>query len=120
MSKNIFGFLKQAEVVSLTTEGGIDWEVTLATIQAKVESELAESAERDYVIETKLNEVFAKLPAGGSLPRPLAVSMVVNDVVGGTGNIAAMTEWTNHVNDYLDRTTKFVGKRGRNGGLFKA
>lgn len=120
MSKSVFGFLKSAELVSLTAEGGIDWETTLTTIQAKVEGEIAESSERDYVIETKLEELFAKLPPGGSLPRPLAVSMVVNEVVGNTGNILAMTEWTGHVNDYLDRTSKFVGKRGRNGGLFKA
>lgn len=120
MSKSIFGFLKSAEVVSLTAEGVIDWEATLSTIQNKVESELAESAERDTVIETTLLGVFDKLPPGGSIPRPLAVSMAVNEILGGGTNILAMTEWTGHVSDYLDRTTKFVGKRGRNGGLFKA
>lgn len=120
MSKSIFGFLKSAEVVSLNTDGSVDWEVTLSAIQSKVETELAESSERDSVIETKLYELFAKLPEGGSLPRPIAASMVVSEVVGSTGDIAAMAAWTNHVNDYLDRTDKFVGKRGRNGGLFKA
>lgn len=119
MSKSIFGFLKSAEVVAVTATGAIDWEATLSTIQSKVESELAESAERDALIETKLDQVFEKLPSGGSLPRPIAVSMVVSEIVG-VGGISAMAEWTNHVNDYLDRTTRFVGKRGRNGGLFKA
>lgn len=120
MSKSIFGFLKSAELVSLHTNGSVDWETTLSTIQNKVETELAEASERDGVIENILDQVFAKLPTGGSLPRPIAVSMVVSEVVGSTGNISAMAEWTNHVNDYLDRTDKFVGKRGRNGGLFKA
>ncbi|NDB82602.1 MAG: hypothetical protein EB127_07660 [Alphaproteobacteria bacterium] len=119
MSKSIFGFLKTAEVVSFCADGSVDWETTLSTIQNKVESEIAESAERDYVIEATLTELFNKLPEGGSLPRPIAVSLTVSKVLGNTDNLVAMADWTGHVNDYLDRTTKFIGKRGRNGGLFK-
>lgn len=120
MSKSFFGVLKSAEVVSLHTDGSIDWEVTLATIQAKVETELAESAERDTAITAILNGIYDKLPEGGSLPRPLAVNLTVSAIVNDATNVAAMAEWTNHVNDYLDRTTAFTGKRGRNGGLFRA
>lgn len=120
MSKSVFGFLSSANLVSLTATGEVDWDTTLTAIQGKVETEIAESAERDAVIEAALFGIFDKLPPGGSLPRPLAVSLAVNEVVGSGGGILAMTEYTNHVNDYLDRTTKFVGKRGRNGGLFRA
>lgn len=120
MSKSFFGVLKSAEVVSLDANGGIDWEVTLATIQAKVETEIAECAERDSTIQSVLNAIYDKLPEGGSLPRPLAVNLTVSAIVNDATNVVAMGEWTNHVNDYLDRTVAFTGKRGRNGGLFRA
>ena len=119
MSKSIFGFLKTAEVIAFTAQGEVDWETTLSTVQNKVESEIAEAAERDSVIEATLMDLFNKLPDGGSLPRPIAVSLTVSKVLGNTDNLVAMADWTGHVNDYLDRTTKFIGKRGRNGGLFK-
>lgn len=116
MSKSVLGFLKGADLVSFHTDGSIDWEVTSVNIQCVVDQEVSDCAESDYKIENALNEIFDQLPSGSHIPSPLAVNLVVSKIAPA-GDIPAMTEATNQVNDYLERSTKFVGKRGRNGGL---
>jgi hypothetical protein len=116
MAKSILGFLKGENLVCFNTDGSVDWDVTSENIRCVVDQEVFNCAEADSKIETALNEVFNQLPDGAHIPSPLAVNLVVSKIAI-PGDITSMTEATNQVNAYLERSTKFVGKRGRNGGL---
>ena len=118
MSKSVFAVLSSEGLV-ISGSAGIDWEATLTAIQSHIEVEVAESAESDKAIVGALNEVFDSLPTGAKIPRPLAINLAAGKLVGGT-DISALAEMTQKIDEYLNRSTLFVGVRGRNGGLGRA
>jgi len=118
MSKSIFSVLS-AEGLVVSDESGIDWDSTLTAIRERVETEVSESAETDKSIVSALHEVFDTLPKGTHIPRNLAVNLALGKM-GIGADITAMTVMTAKVEEYLDRSTVFTGKRGRGGGLGRA
>jgi len=112
---NVFGLLSKESLV-FYLNGKIDWNETLVAIQSRMEDEINQAAETDSSIIAALNEVFDQLPAGSRIPQPLAVNLAVAKLVN-VSDITAMSEMTNKVNEYLERSTIFKGKRGRSGGL---
>lgn len=112
---NVFSVLAGAGLVTYCSDGSVDFEATLSAVQDRVTAEAAETAEWDARISAALNSVFDGLKAGQRIPRPLAVNIAVQKL--GCTEIADMQDATLRVDDYLDRTNAFSGKRGRNGGL---
>ena len=118
MSKSIFAVLSSEDLV-VSGSDGIDWQATMTAIQSRIEAEVTEHAESDKVIVDALNEVFDSLPMGAKIPRPLAINLAASKLVGGS-DITALAEMTSKIDEYLNRSTAFVGVRGRNGGLGRA
>lgn len=99
------------------TDGSVNWERSSTAIRNAVEGEIAENRGYDTAIEQALDRLFDKIPAGTGVRTPLAVQAVSAELCGG--DIMQMTEFSAKVEDYLNRSGRFVGKRGRSGGLFR-
>ena len=114
---NLFSVLSSQGLVVTATDGSIDFTATLDNVQNRVEVEATEAAEWDAKVENSLNEIFDSLPADQRIARPLAVNLAVQKLGGDKPTLETMIELTGRIDDYLDRSVRFTGKRGRNGGL---
>ena len=112
---NLFSLLSKEGLV-VYSEGSIDFAATLEGIQNQVQAESDAAAIWDQQITVALNEVFDSLAAGSRIPEPMAVNLVERKLYQGS-SIAEMTVVRGKIQDYLDRSTEFTGKRGRGGGL---
>jgi hypothetical protein len=99
------------------TDGSVNWEVSISTIQNAVESELREARAYDETISAALDKLYDAAPAGSSFPTPMVVSLVASELAGG--NMARMAELTPLVVAFVERSPRFQSKRGRSGGLFR-
>ena len=95
--------------------GEISWEETGEAILAALQADLAEVASHDAAIEAALDRLYDRVPAGTAIRTPIVVQAVAAELAGG--DFLRMTETTALVEAYLDRSVRFVGQRGRNGGL---
>jgi hypothetical protein len=101
----------------VSDNGSINWEGTLGRIRSQLEAEISANAERDVQIEAALDSLYDMLPPGAPLPTPTVVQTVAAALAGG--NLAEQVRLAAEVDDYLKRSTRFVSKRGRSGGLFR-
>lgn len=107
-------------VISFITsneDGSVNWERTLGGIRSQLEAEILANAERDVKIEEALDSLYDTLEPGSSLPTPTVVQTVAASLAGG--KLAEQVRIAGEVDDYLKRSTRFVSKRGRSGGLFR-
>lgn len=115
MSNNIMSTV--SSFVSFANDGSVDWDLTLTSIRAQMEMEIEENRKSDGEIEVGLDAIYDSLPVGTGLPTPMVVQTVSASLAGG--NIQAQIAWTAKVENFLERTNRFVSKRGRSGGLFR-
>lgn len=112
---NLFSLLSKEGLV-VYSDGSIDYAATLEGIRNQVTAEAESAHEWDQQIHAALNVVFDTLKPGARIPEPMAVNLVERQLYQGS-DIAEMTVVRNKIQDYLDRSTTFTGKRGRGGGL---
>lgn len=114
-TKNILAAV--SHLVSVLPDGSPDWETSLGNIQRAIQAELEANRALDGRIEAELDKVFDKVPAGTGLPTPMVVQAVAAELSGG--DFAQQAELAGKVTAYLERSKRFVSKRGRSGGLFR-
>jgi len=112
---NLFSLLSKEGLV-FYADGNLDWDATLGAIQVQVTAEAEAAQVWDTQILEALNKVFDGLPAEARIPEPMAVNLVERSLYTGS-DIAEMMVVRGKIQDYLDRSTEFTGKRGRGGGL---
>ena len=108
--KSLTGF------VVFAADGSIDVDATCDKIKSGIVVELEHNAVMDSKIESALDNVFTRLNVD-VYPTPEVVSMASAILVGN--EITKMAEVSEQVRDYLSRSSRFVGVRGRKGGLRK-
>jgi hypothetical protein len=112
----ILSVLVNAGVVSFKSDGTIDLETTGALVAARLaEEEVANRAE-DGAIEDSLVQVFGTLGLE-TIPAPTLTAMAAVALAGSQP--ARVAEYQAKVSEYLARSPRFQGKRGRNGGIVK-
>lgn len=101
---------------TVSVNGVVDIDATLKAVKAAWIAECEASAVRDNEIESALDNAFTSL--GVSVyPTPQIVSIASAMLVQGELNkMAGVAE---EIKDYLSRSNKFKGERGRKGGLRK-
>lgn len=103
-----------APFIASTVDGTVDVDATLAAVKAAWLAEIEASAVRDAEIETALDNTFTSLGVD-IYPTPEVVSIASAMLSGGELNkLAGIAD---EVREYLGRTTRFKGERGRKGGL---
>lgn len=105
-----------APYVVLSDDGSVDLTATMAAVEAAYLAECEASVVRDSQIESALNETFTSLGVD-IYPTPEVVSIAAAMLSGG--ELTKLAGIADEVREYLGRSTKFVGQRGRNGGLRK-
>ena len=110
---NLRGALAPFVVVN---NGTVNVEATLSAVKAAWLAECEASAVRDNQIEAALNNAFTSLGVC-IYPTPEIVSIASAMLVNGELNKLAGV--ADEVRDYLSRSNKFKGERGRKGGLRK-
>lgn len=105
-----------SEFVVFGSDGSVDVDATTDNLRAAIASELERNAVRDSEIETALDDVFARLGTD-IYPTPEVVSIASALMVGS--DLTKMASTADEVRDYLSRSSRFVGERGRKGGLRK-
>lgn len=112
----ILSVLVNAGVVSFKADGSIDLEATSENVKVRLgEEEIANRAE-DGKIETALCEVFATLGLE-TVPAPTLTAMAAVSLAGSQP--ARVAEYQAKVTEYLARSPRFQGKRGKGGGIVK-
>lgn len=106
-----------AAFLSTNEDGSVNWERTLGGIRAQLQAEISANAERDVQVEAALDSLYDTLAPGSSLPTPTVVQTVAASLAGG--KLQEQIRIAGEVDDYLKRSTRFVSKRGRSGGLFR-
>lgn len=112
----ILSDLVKAGVV-VNGSNGIDLDATMGKLKAALYAELEAQAGTDAKIEAALDTLFDGVEAGKAIPTDACIGKVANDLAGG--DILAVAEWTVAVRDFLSRSARFTGKRGRNGGVIR-
>ena len=115
MSKNIISTV--SHLLSNNSNGGIDWEVSLLSIRMQMEVEMCEKREWDVKIENSLDAIYDSMDPGVGLPTPVVVQTASANLA--EGNLQEQIRIASLVEDFLQRTNRFVSKRGRSGGLFR-
>lgn len=100
--------------VVFNSDGSVNFAATAEKISAALAAELEATAVRDIEIEAALDNVYARLGVD-IYPSPQVVSIAAATMVGS--DITKMASVAEEVRDYLVRSTRFVGERGRKGGL---
>lgn len=103
-----------APFVVLDDAGGVDLELTLQAVKAAWLAECEASEVRDAEIASALDQTFTSLGVD-VYPTPEVVSIASAMLAGG--DLAKMAGIANEVREYLGRSTRFKGERGRKGGL---
>jgi hypothetical protein len=112
----ILSALVNAGVVSFASDGSIDLSATAENVKARLaEEEIANRAE-DGAIEEALVATFAMLGLE-VVPAPTLTAMAAVSLAGNTP--VRVAEYQGKVTEYLGRSARFEGKRGRNGGIVK-
>ena len=106
-----------SDVLVFAADGSVKWEDSFAAIQNAVEAELEENRSFDSTVCGALDQFFDTVPANVGVAAPFVIQAVSAQLSGGNFLVAA--EYAKKVSEYLDRSTRFVSKRGRNGGLFR-
>lgn len=101
-------------LVCRNADGSVDFEGTADAVSAALAAEVEATAVRDSEIEATLDDVFARLNTD-IYPTPEVVSIAAATLVGS--DITKMASTAEEVRDFLSRTARFVGERGRKGGL---
>ena len=104
-------------LLSYNNDGSVNWETSFTTIQNAVEGEIRENLSYDAAISAALDRLFNKLPAGTRVKTDIAVQACAADLCGG--DILQMVEVSARIENFLERSSRFVSKRGRSGGLFR-
>lgn len=101
---------------TVSVNGVVDIDSTLKAVKSAWIAECEASAARDIEIETSLNNAFTSL--GVSVyPTPEIVAIASATLVNG--ELTKMAGVADEVREYLSRSNKFKGERGRKGGLRK-
>lgn len=100
----------------VSVNGVVDVDATLEAVKTAWITECEASATRDKEIEAALNDTFVRLNTD-KYPTPEVVS-ITSAILAGS-DITQIATVADEVRDYLSRSTKFKGERGRNGGLRK-
>lgn len=111
----ILGTLKSANVL-VSGDSGIDIEATLDALKAVIAAEVESTSIQDKEIEAALDDVYHRLGVD-VYQTPAIVSMAAATLCGN--DVTAMASKSEAVRDFLSRSSRFVGVRGRNGGLKK-
>lgn len=98
----------------VSVDGEVDLEATFNAVKAAWVMECEASAVRDTEIESALDNAFACLGTD-VYPTPEVVSIASTMLAGN--DLTAMAGIADEVRDYLSRSSRFVGVRGRKGGL---
>lgn len=103
-------------LVVRSSNGSIDFAATANKVSAALAAEVEATAVRDSEIEAVLDNVYARLGVD-VYPTPEVVSIAAATLVGS--DITKMASVSDEVRGFLSRTSRFVGERGRKGGLRK-
>lgn len=117
MAQSVLSFLSSLSLVVRHADGSVDLDATADKVKLDLSMEIQATAEADIDIERELDALFDTREAGKPVPTGFAVSHVASRL--GGGDVDSVLAMTAMVEDYLKRTTRFEGRRGRNGGLFR-
>lgn len=108
--KQVSGF------VVFNNDGSLNVEDTVENIRKAVMLEIEQTAIRDIEIEAALDNVYTRLGTD-VYPTPEVISIAAAGMVGN--DLSQMAVVSEQIREYLTRSTRFVGVRGRKGGLRK-
>lgn len=108
------GILAAVKSCIVNVNGTIDLDATLSNIRKLLVAELEQNATMDASIETALDSVYDRLGVD-IYPTPEVVSIASATLVGS--DLAKMAGVSEQIRDYLGRSARFQGERGRKGGL---
>jgi dihydrodipicolinate synthase/N-acetylneuraminate lyase len=116
MDKKILSILVGAGVVSFNADGSIDLSATAEKVKGLIQKEQEENLVLDTKIEAALDTVFDTLGMD-TVPSPTLTAMAAVSLAGN--NPAMIPSFQASIAEYLGRSARFVGKRGRNGGIVR-
>lgn len=116
MDKKILSVLVNAGVVSFGADGSIDLSATGENVKAAIAKEQEENQVVDSRIEAALDSVFDTLGTD-IVPAPTLTAMAAVSLAGN--HPASIPTWQSSIADYLGRTARFQGKRGKGGGIVR-
>lgn len=108
------GILAAVKSCVVNVNGSVDMDATLANIRKALASELEANQALDAQIESALDTVYNRLGVD-IFPGPEVVAMAAATLVGT--ELTRMATVSDQIRDYLSRSARFVGERGRKGGL---
>lgn len=100
--------------VVVNADGSINMEATLKNVQGAITAELEAKASTDVAVEAALDQAFDLLKVD-IYPTPEVVSIASSILVGN--DVTKLAGAADSVRDYLERSARFKGERGRKGGL---
>jgi hypothetical protein len=105
-----------AAVKDLVVSGvnGVDLDATMSKVRAALAAEIESAAVMDQKIEAALDNVYDLLKTD-KFPTPSVVAMAASSLVGS--DLTQLAKVSDQIHDYLNRSVRFKGERGRNGGL---
>lgn len=98
----------------VVANGSINIDATLQNLKGAILAEQEANVKLDSVIEQALDTVYDKLQTD-IYPTPEVVAMASTTIVGS--DLARMATVSEQIRDYLGRSARFQGERGRKGGL---
>ena len=101
-------------IVVFAADGSIDLSATANAVTVALASEIEATANRDKEIEAVLDNVYTRLGVD-IYPTPEVVSIASATLVGS--DLTKMANVSDEIRNYLSRSARFVGERGRKGGL---
>jgi hypothetical protein len=103
--------------ISYSSNGEVNWEESMESLRAQLHLEVEEARENDRKFEEALDRLFDRVPHGTPIPTPIAVQTATAEVAGG--DFSKLQELMPACESFVERSPRFQGKRGRNGGLFR-
>lgn len=116
MDKKILSALVNAGVVSFAADGSIDLSTTAENVKARLAEEEVENKVLDQKIEEAVCNQFNLLGLE-VVPAPTLIAMSAVALAGNTP--ARVGDFQAKVTEYLARSPRFQGKRGKGGGIVK-
>ena len=95
-------------------DGSLDLSATATAVAAALAAEIDATSLRDAEIEAVIDSVYARLGVD-VYPTPEVVSIAATTLVGS--ELTRMSAVSEEIRGFLSRSHRFVGERGRKGGL---
>jgi len=110
----VVSLLAGADLLFFQQDGTIDIQRTVSNISEKLIAEQEQNREIDSKIEAEVDDLFDRM--GTDVVDSGTVIAMVGVTLAG-GNPAMVADCQKKVQDFLKRSPRFAGKRGRSGGM---